>query len=445
MVFSPVILFSVISFVYNAEATSENNVFKVALSKQHVPVMSDGKQVAVKTAYYGDINVGGPVSQYFTVVFDTGSGHLFIPSHKCKDLACQKHRRYFINQSATAIELNHDGSSPTVKRRDQVSIAYGTGDIRGEFVQETVCLGLDSATMLADEKMPQSCARARVILAQKMTDDPFGAFEFDGVLGLGLRSLALDPEFHVFGQIAKSHHIEPIFSFFISMLDEDKSEITFGGFDEKRMTTPLQYVPVQDPDQGFWRVPIKGVRLGDEVLEMCTDGSCSAIVDTGTSLLGVPNGAYNTLILGTARQLTDDLAVAARQLQAASALSSSYAGELEGGVDCRYVPGPNITFDMGHFQVVLEAEDYSRPVLTKVVGFNSSEPDTPHSVCRASLLPIDMPALGTTVFVWGEPVLKKYYTSYDLEGERVGFSRAQHSKKTAAVARAAYLRGGVEV
>lgn len=61
-----------------------------------------------------------------------------------------------------------------------------------------------------------------------------------------------------------------------------------------------------------------------------------------------------------------------------------------------------------------------------VTGFDPDEPNVTHSVCRASLLPIEMPHLGPKVFVWGEPVLKKYYTTYDLEGERVGFAKAVH-------------------
>merc|ERR1719343_1714721 len=123
-------------------------IFMVPLDKQHVPVMVDGRQVAVKTAYYGDIFVGGPQPQNFTVVFDTGSGHLFVPSAACDEEACLLHRRYDRSLSRHAVELNHDGSKAKATRlheRDQVSIAYGTGEIVGDFARETVCIGLSSA------------------------------------------------------------------------------------------------------------------------------------------------------------------------------------------------------------------------------------------------------------------------------------------------------------
>jgi len=435
------------------------NMFKVPLKKQHVPVMSNGKQVAVKTAYYGDISIGGPKAQHFTVVFDTGSGHLFIPSWKCQDEPCAKHNQYDVRKSSTGIEKNHDGSAPTPKRRDQVTIAYGTGEIKGEFVMDTVCLGGAGDTSSSSEEansshsaqeadvsssseetnsslvaqsivareaelrsseMPLNCAAVRVITAQHMSTEPFRQFQFDGVLGLGLRALALHPEFHIFDQIAQRQHIDPIFSFFMSHTDDD-SEMTFGGHDVVRISSPLKWVPVHMPEQGFWRVPIKSVRYGNTTLEICEDGSCAAIVDTGTSLLGVPKAAFNPLVYGTARKLTPEL------LASSVPPSGSRASFIEDqGVDCRHVPGPAIVFDMGDFEVVLEASDYSRPVPTDVEGFDDDEPNVTHSVCRASLLPINMPAIGNTTFVWGEPVLRKYYTSYDLDGERVGFARAVH-------------------
>merc|ERR1719424_2468311 len=317
--------------------------------------MSNGKQVSVKTAYYGDISIGGPKAQHFTVIFDTGSGHLFIPSRKCEDEPCAMHNQYDVRKSSTAIEKNHDGSAPTPKRRDQVSIAYGTGEIKGEFVVDTVCLGETGDTSSSSEaanssqsaseeaylkqanlaeanvSMPLNCAAVRVITAQSMSTEPFRQFQFDGVLGLGLRSLALHPDFHIFDQIAKRQHIEPVFSFFMSHNDDD-SEMTFGGHDAVRIRSPLKWVPVHMPEQGFWRVPIKSVRYGNKTLEICEDGSCAAIVDTGTSLLGVPSAAFNPLVYGTARKLTPEL-IARSVAPSGSRGGASFIEDQ--GVDCR--------------------------------------------------------------------------------------------------------------
>merc|ERR1719437_132813 len=93
--------------------------------------MKDEKIIAYKTAYFGSVKVGDPVQQSFTVVFDTGSGHLILPSTACHSETCAKHRRYNRTVSASALDIE----------RDQVSIAFGTGEVVGEFVREVVCLG----------------------------------------------------------------------------------------------------------------------------------------------------------------------------------------------------------------------------------------------------------------------------------------------------------------
>jgi len=415
------------------EEPPTENVFTVTLDRQHVPVVVDGKQVAVKTAYYGNIKVGSPHQQSFTVVFDTGSGHLFIPSSKCKDEACVSHRQYDRNLSESAIDCDHDGTRASkLEDRDQVSIAYGTGEVVGEFAREVVCVETSSNNVPneyvsasgTNKSKPAQCTRLRVILARKMSSEPFGLFKFDGVLGLGLKGLALDPEFHFFGQMAKRQQIAPIFSFFMSRTDAVKSEITFGGYDAKRTASPLVYVPVDSPKQGYWRVKIHGVRVGDQRVPICDDGACTAIVDTGTSLLGVPTDAFETLLSLTARRLSAEMLVAAEYKSAAQ--EDYMQGE---GVDCRRVPGPPLTFEMGDFEVTLNAEDYSRPVPTQMKGFLKDDPNATAPVCRATLLPVNMPTLGKLVFIWGEPILRKYYTSYDLDGERIGFATAAHAEE----------------
>merc|ERR1719436_693588 len=105
----------------------------VPLDRQHMPVVSGGRQVAVRTAYYGQIFVGGPRPQNFTVIFDTGSGHLILPSAECTEEACALHQRYDHTASLTSTQLDHDGAEAEValtpEDRDKVIVQYGTGQI----------------------------------------------------------------------------------------------------------------------------------------------------------------------------------------------------------------------------------------------------------------------------------------------------------------------------
>jgi hypothetical protein len=97
--------------------------------------------VSQKSVYFGSVSVGYP-AQNFSVVFDTGSAHLMLPSVQCFSEACLTHRRYDVKASPGAVEIDHDGSRIIPgEGRDQMSVAFGTGDIVGVFVQERVCLG----------------------------------------------------------------------------------------------------------------------------------------------------------------------------------------------------------------------------------------------------------------------------------------------------------------
>merc|ERR1740129_924102 len=80
----------------------------IPLKREAVPVLRDGKIISHKTSYSGAISLGRP-SQYFRVVFDTGSGHLVIPSSVCKNESCIEHQQYNISNSVNAVPINVNG------------------------------------------------------------------------------------------------------------------------------------------------------------------------------------------------------------------------------------------------------------------------------------------------------------------------------------------------
>jgi len=378
-------------------------VVTIPLDKQYVPVMGRQNRVVThKTAYFGSIFIGQPEPQRFTVVFDTGSGHLFVPSAECDSETCLSHRRFDRQLSASAQDIDHNGvlAPPAEGLRDQVEITFGTGAVTGDFVRDEVCLSSDPMGG-SDFGI---CTRGRAILATRLTPEPFRHFEFDGVLGLGLKSLTLHPEFSFFGQMTRQNpRMDPVFGFFISMTDEFPSEISFGGYQAERTAEPLQWAPVNQPDLGYWQVRVESVWVGDDLYEDCDKVTgCSAILDTGTSLLGVPRAGAQDLHRLLARKVP---------------------GNPE-QIDCRNFDGPDLTFRLtGGISVTLGPGEYSRPAATRVENNATGEGVV---LCRASLLPVeDGPFMGVRTYILGEPVLRKYYTAYDWGSERVGFALAK--------------------
>jgi len=390
--------------VVDGQQQSDRPLVKIPLDKQYVPVLRNNRTVMYKTAYFGSIYVGLPKPQHFTVVFDTGSGHFIVPSKKCKEPACSAKATFDRNLSSSATDLDHDGNEVEHDSdRDEVAIAYGTGEVVGEFSRETVCMqnyeGEESSAVLARQS---DCVQVRVIQATQMSDEPFEQFDFDGVLGLGLEALALDPEFSFYGQLTRmSSHLAPRFGVFIAKNDSSPSEITFGGHDKQRISSELVWAPVAHPEHGHWQLAVRSIRVGNQTVELCQQGGCTAIADTGTSLLGVPKSFVQDMHWLLARQVEEQV----------------------DHIDCRESPGPDIIFDLGDgLELTLGPEEYSRPAGLRVITNATGEEQL---ICRGALLPVEaIPSLGSKVWILGEPVLRKYYTAYDWKGQRVGFAPA---------------------
>lgn len=409
----------------------------VPLRREMVPVKRKGAIVSHKTSYSGMINVGHP-AQEFRVVFDTGSGHVVLPSTECKSRTCLAHRRYSMMESSSAAPINLDGT-PALdgEMSDQVTIGYGTGQVVGEFVRDEVCIGGVGRSGETTQVEPlQSCQNLQVVVAVEMSKQPFKNFLFDGIFGLGLGSLALSKNFSFFNTFVQQGGFgSPHFSVFLTDSEAgDESEIAFGGYNPERLSGSLSWAPVVKPDMGYWQLELLAVRVDGQPLDVCKDGSCRAVIDTGTSHLGIPSPHDEVL---------SDLLIR-------PAIGVS---------DCRYVKAPILEFEFPNAKIILHPEDYMRKLpLAQDIQVGSihgvsldkesksatransrrSPPgpaipsQTEHSYeCRPRLMPMNLPApMGPKLFILGEPVLHRYYTVFDWEGPQIGFGLANKNRLT---------------
>ncbi|XP_002751243.1 chymosin [Callithrix jacchus] len=234
-----------------------------AVSRKH----SNSREVAsefltnyLDCQYFGKIYIGTP-PQEFTVVFDTGSSDLWVPSVYCNSVACQNHHRFDPSKSSTF--QNMDKS---------LSIQYGTGSMQG-------LLGYDTVTVSSIVDPHQT-----VGLSTQEPGDVFTYSEFDGILGLAYPSLASEYSVPVFDNMMDRHLVaQDLFSVYMSR-NEQGSMLTLGAIDPSYYTGSLHWIPVTV--QEYWQFTVDSVTV-DGVVVAC-DGGCQAILDTGTSMLVGP-------------------------------------------------------------------------------------------------------------------------------------------------------------
>lgn len=329
----------------------------------------DGTTKAVhKMAYFGDVTVGSP-PQKFSVVYDTGSGNLIVPSDDCKDTACQKHRRFEQEKSSTFKELNCNGQALDHQHStDKLTITFGTGQIGGKCVQDNICIG-------------SLCATGTFLSATSESSHPFAVFSFDGILGLAMDSMAHGPEFSLMARMVQSRLLAaPLFSVFLSDSSSETSEITFGEIKREHMASELFWVPVARKS-GYWEVQMKDIALNNKRQHICEN--CHVAVDTGTSQLAGPSDIM-------------------RKLRA----------KLHVSRDCsNFDKLPDLGFVIGTHVLNLKPHDYVDKATT----------------CDLSLMSLDVPPPKGPLFVFGIPFLQKFFTVYDHENGRVGFAMAKHT------------------
>ncbi|KIZ01760.1 cathepsin D, partial [Monoraphidium neglectum] len=183
--------------------------------------------------YYGSIALGTP-PQHFTVIFDTGSSNLWVPSVQCGwfNIACRLHNRYDAGRSSTYKANGTD-----------FAIQYGTGSLSGYISVDRLTWG-------------------------------------------GL---------HVENQAFAEAINEPGLTFVAAKDPNSKNggELVLGGVDPAHFTGEHTWVPVTR--RAYWQFDMDALAVeGRGDLGAC-DGGCPAIADSGTSLVAGPSSEVSAI------------------------------------------------------------------------------------------------------------------------------------------------------
>nr|XP_056701208.1 renin [Euleptes europaea] len=319
--------------------------------------------------YYGEILIGTP-AQTFKVVFDTGSANLWVPSYKCSPLfsACVSHNRYDSSESSTYLE---NGT--------KIAIQYGQGNMRGFLSQDIVTV--------ADIPVFQEFAEATAL-----TNDPFIYAKFDGVLGMGYPSQAIDGVIPVFDRIISQKVLkEEVFSVYYSRNSQSNTggEIILGGSDPSYYTGDFHYHSISR--KGYWHIDLQGVSVGGEML-FCQDG-CTAAVDTGTSFITGPASSVSVLM---------------------KAIGATLISEKDYVVECSKVQLlPDISF-------IFEGRAYMLSGSAYVLQHSSYG----SGLCVVAFTAFDIPPPLGPLWVLGASFIGEYYTEFDRKHHRIGFAKS---------------------
>ncbi|XP_042335397.1 cathepsin D [Sceloporus undulatus] len=319
--------------------------------------------------YYGEIGIGTP-AQTFTVVFDTGSSNLWVPSVHCHllDIACMLHRKYDSSKSSTY-----------EKNGTKFAIHYGTGSLSGYLSQDTVMIG----DMVVKKQ-----------LFGEATSEPgitFTAAKFDGILGLAFPKISVKNVTPFFDNVMEQQLLpRNLFSFYLNRdpTSTPGGELLFGGTDPKYYTGDFNWVNVTR--KAYWQVHMDKIKVPSG-LTVCKDG-CEAIVDTGTSL-----------ITGPVEEV--------KQLQKAIGAKPIIKGQYI--LPCEKLATlPTVSFVLGGKSYDLTADQYALKVT--VQG---------ETLCLSGFSGLDIPPPGGPLWILGDVFVGPYYTAFDRDNDAVGFAK----------------------
>lgn len=323
--------------------------------------------------YYGDITIGTP-PQKFTVVFDTGSSNLWVPSVECHitDIPCDLHNKY-----------DHTKSSTYVKNGTDFSIQYGSGALSGFLSQDTVTI---AGISVKDQTFGE---------AMKEPSISFIVAKFDGILGMAYTSISVDGVIPVFFNMWKQKLVDkPVFGFYLdrNATDPKGGELFLGGADPSYYVGNLTYVPLSN--ETYFEFMMDSLAIDGDTEKFCD--KCHAIADTGTSLLAGPSDKVDALN------------------KKLGAIKIPVVNEYV-FADCSKISSlPNVNITLAGKVYQLTPEEY---VLKVSEGSET--------VCLSGFMGIDLPPAIGPLWILGDVFIGVYYTEFDIVQNRIGLARSK--------------------
>jgi len=316
--------------------------------------------------YWGQVKIGTP-AKTFQVLFDTGSSNLWVPSKDCS------------NCKSSAAKYDPSESSSYKQNGTAFKIQYGTGAMNGVVVHDVVEIGSLSAEV-------------DFAVATNEPGETFKMSKFDGILGLGWPSIAVDGITPVMQAMQAQGQLDAFeFGFYLQkQANKDTGKLTIGGYDQN-MAPNMQFVPLKK--ENYWLVNMDNLSFGGTKSTTIVN----AIVDSGTSLIVGP---------------PDDVKAIAAIEGATEVMNGEYS------VSCSStMKDMVVTLGSGSSAVTLTVKGDDLRI--KVCRFKI--------ICEC-LLGIAGMDIGQPLWILGDVLMRDYYTLFDIKNEQIGFSKISSEK-----------------
>ncbi|KNZ56156.1 hypothetical protein VP01_2482g2 [Puccinia sorghi] len=222
------------------------------------------------------IHVGNP-PKAFLVSVDTGSSDFFLASNRCPTSQCTGKNIYIPKQVRSQFSSHSQGTNKSY------TISFGDGSsVKADVMIDTVSMG---GITLPNIGRLQSVGAVTQLSHQFQSSTGDTS---DGLMGFGFPSLSQSKNAPFFTALTKTNQQLGVLGSRFSRKSDRGSEITIGGVNPEAFRGPfttLNVMAMAGQPPAFWDVSFDGAIVNGETLKL---SSTIATIDTGTSVIGVP-------------------------------------------------------------------------------------------------------------------------------------------------------------
>ncbi|KZT57709.1 acid protease [Calocera cornea HHB12733] len=328
------------------------------------------------SSYLGTIQIGTP-AQTFTISLDTGSSDLWVVSSTC-GASCD-----------TTTTFNEQASSTFQRASDTtpVDLQYGSGEASGPVVRDTV-------TFAGYSVDPQIFIDV-TSLGSGLTSDT----SVSGLIGLGWPALSASESTPFVNALVNANKLpSPEMAFFLSRYVDDPNAqstepggyFTLGGTNTSLYTGNIEFHNIQQiqGQNAYWTLGMNSLKVNGASLALGTQDS--AIIDTGTSLMGGPQALVDSIF-------------------ASIPGSAPGTDQLEGLYTYPCSPTVTISVNFGGQDWQISSDDFQ-------IG------QTSRTTCVGALMAVDL-GQGAPSWILGDTFLKNVYAVFNYSPAQVGFAQ----------------------